>query len=332
LTAYSLRRLLASIPLLLGVATIVFFLLSLAPGDPSFLFIGRGMSPEMVETVRRNMGLDDPLLVRYLRWLLALARGDFGYSFSAQMPVLDRIMAALPNTLLLASVSLVLAFLAGIVLGVIQAVRQYSLLDAVLSGGALFFYSMPSFWLAIMLILVFSVNAANAWGWPLAFPASGVVSPGYDLLGPFDQLKNRVMHLVLPTLSLTLVLAAGVARYVRASMLEVIHQDYIRTARAKGLPESRVIFKHALRNGLIPVVTLFGLYLPLLLSGTVFIEYVFAWPGMGKLLVDSILQRDYPVVLAGTFLFGGMVVLGNLFADLVYGVVDPRIRYGGRHD
>ena len=329
--SYFLRRILTAIPLLLGVATIVFFLLSLAPGDPSFLYIGRGMSPETAEHIRRNMGLDDPILVRYFRWLFSFARGDFGYSFTAQMPVLDRIMAALPNTLVLASISLFLAFLVGILLGVIQAVRQYSLLASVLSGGALFFYSMPSFWLAIMLILVFSVNAANAWGWPLAFPPSGVVSPGYDLMGPMAQIKDRMMHLVLPTLSLTLVLAAGVARYVRAGMLEVIHQDYIRTARAKGLPESRVIFKHALRNGLIPVVTLFGLYLPLLLSGTVFIEYVFAWPGMGKLLVDSILQRDYPVVLAGTFLFGGMVVLGNLLADLLYGMVDPRIRQGGHH-
>jgi peptide/nickel transport system permease protein len=189
---------------------------------------------------------------------------------------------------------------------------------------------MPSFWLAIMLILVFSVSASQ-WGWPVVFPVSGVVGTNHDLLGPLEQLQDRVRHLVLPVLSLTLVLAAGVARYVRTSMLEVIRQDYIRTARAKGLSEFRVIFKHGLRNGLIPVVTLLGLSLPSLLSGTVFIEYVFSWPGVGKLLVDSILQRDYPVVLAGTFLFGGMVVAGNLLADLLYGVVDPRIRHGVRN-
>ena len=329
MTSYALRRVLTAIPLLLGVATIVFLLLSLAPGDPSNIYFSPGMSPETLMRIRRDMGLDDPFLVRYFRWLFAFARGDFGYSFSSNMPVSSRILAALPNTVLLASVSLILAFLTGILLGVVQAVKQHSLLDSVLGGGALFFYSMPSFWLALMLILLFSVTANEA-GWPLVFPASGVVGTGHDLMGPLDQLKDRLAHLVLPALSLTLVMAAGVARYVRASMLEVIHQDYIRTARAKGLPESRVIFKHALRNGLIPVVTLFGLYFPFLLSGTVFIEYVFSWPGMGKLLVDSILQRDYPVVLAGTFLFGAMVVLGNLLADILYGVVDPRIRRGAR--
>jgi peptide/nickel transport system permease protein len=330
LISYALRRVLAAIPLLLGVATIVFLVLSLAPGDPSAVYFGPGMSPETLERIRRDMGLDDPFLVQYLRWLFSFVRGDFGYSFASNMPVSRRILAALPNTLVLASVSLLLAFLAGILMGVVQAVRQYSLLDTTLSGGALFFYSMPSFWLAIMLILVFSVNASE-WGWPLVLPVSGVVGTDHDLLGPLGQLRDRLMHLVLPVLSLTLVLAAGVARYVRASMLEVIRQDYIRTARAKGLSEFQVIFKHGLRNGLIPVVTLFGLYLPFLLSGTVFIEYVFSWPGMGKLLVDSILQRDYPVVLAGTFLFGGMVVLGNLVADLLYGAVDPRIRQGARN-
>lgn len=327
LIPYALRRVLTALPLLLGVATIVFLLLSLAPGDPSNIYFGPGMSPETLARIRRDMGLDDPFLVRYFRWLFSFARGDFGYSFSSNMPVAHRILAALPNTALLASISLFLAFLAGILLGVVQAVRQYSVMDSVLGAGALFFYSMPSFWLAIMLILLFSVTA-NELGWPLVFPASGVVGTGHELMGLLDQLKDRLAHLVLPALSLTLVMAAGVARYVRASMLEVIHQDYIRTARAKGLPESAVIFKHALRNGLIPVVTLFGLYFPFLLSGTVFIEYVFSWPGMGKLLVDSILQRDYPVVLAGTFLFGGMVVLGNLLADILYGVVDPRIREG----
>jgi len=330
LISYALRRILTALPLLLGVATLVFVVLSLAPGDPSNIYFGPGMSPETLLRIRQDMGLDDPLVVRYFRWLFAFLRGDFGYSFSSGMPVSRRILAALPNTLLLASISLTLAFLAGILMGVGQAVRQYSLLDSVLSTGSLFFYSMPSFWLAIMLMLVFSVQADH-WGWPLVFPVSGVVSTGHDLMGFWDQMKDRAMHLALPVLSLTLVLAAGVARYVRTGMLEVIGQDYIRTARAKGLSEARVIFKHALRNGLIPVVTLFGLYFPFLLSGTVFIEYVFSWPGMGKLVVDAIIQRDYPVVLAGTFLFGGMVVLGNLLADLLYGVVDPRIRQGARN-
>lgn len=327
---YALGRILAAIPILLGVATIVFFVLSLAPGDPTSIYFGPGMSPEAMEQVRRNLGLDDPLLIRYGRWLLAFLQGDFGYSLAAGMPARARILAALPNTILLAGVALLLAFLVGIFLGVVQAIRQNTWVDATLSGAALFFYSMPSFWLAIMLILIFGVGARNLWDWPFSFPPSGITSAGYDLLSPWDQLKDRIHHLVLPALSLTLVLAAGVSRYVRTSMLEVLHQDYIRTARAKGLPESRVILKHGLRNALIPVVSLFGLYFPFLLSGAVFVEYVFAWPGMGKLMVDSVLSRDYPVVLAGTFFFGGMVVLGNLLADLLYGVVDPRIRQGGR--
>ena len=327
---YALGRILAAIPILLGVATIVFFVLSLAPGDPTSIYFGPGMSPEAMDQVRRNLGLDDPLLIRYGRWLLAFLQGDFGYSLAAGMPARARILAALPNTILLAGVALFLAFFIGIFLGVVQAIRQNTWVDATLSGAALFFYSMPSFWLAIMLILIFGVGARNLWDWPFSFPPSGITSAGYDLLSPWDQLKDRIHHLVLPALSLTLVLAAGVSRYVRTSMLEVLHQDYIRTARAKGLPESRVILKHGLRNALIPVVSLFGLYFPFLLSGAVFVEYVFAWPGMGKLMVDSVLSRDYPVVLAGTFFFGGMVVLGNLLADLLYGVVDPRIRQGGR--
>jgi len=329
LTSYAFRRVLTAIPLLLGVATLVFLIMDLAPGDPATLYITRGMSPETVEAIHRNMGLDGPLLVRYLRWLASFVQGDFGYSFISRMPVTDRILAALPNTLLLASVALVLSFALGILMGVLQAVRQYSLLDSVLSGAALFFYSMPSFWLAIMLILVFNVYAGSVWDWPVVFPASGVVSASHDLLGSWAQLKDRLLHLALPVATLTLVLTAGIGRYVRASMLEVIHQDYIRTARARGLRESRVILRHALRNALIPVVTLFGLYLPMLLSGTVFIEAVFSWPGMGKLMVDSILGRDYPVVLAGAVLYGAMVVVGNLLADLLYGVVDPRIRTGG---
>jgi peptide/nickel transport system permease protein len=315
-----------AVPLLLGVATLVFFVLSLAPGDAASIYLRPGMTPETLEHIRRSMGLDDPLMIRYGRWLLAFLQGDFGYSHYYQMPVRDRILVALPNTLILAFGALFLAFLIGILVGVLQAVRQGSFLDSALSGVTLFFYSMPSFWLALMLILFFGLSARNLWDWPFSFPVSGIESPGADLLGPWDRFKDRFHHLVLPTLTLTLILAGGVARYVRTSMLDVIRQDYIRTARAKGLPESRVILKHGLRNGLIPIVTLFGAYFPFLLSGTVLIEYVFAWPGMGQLMVDSILRRDLPVVLAGTFIFGGMVVLGNLLADILYGVVDPRIR------
>jgi len=321
------RRLLGAIPLVLGIATMVFFVLNLAPGDPVAIYTAPNVSPDVLDQMRRNMGLDQPVHVRYVRWMGSMLRGDFGVSFVRNQPVRDVIAQILPNTLVLSASAVFLAFLAGVLIGVFQAVRQNSLADNGLSLISLFFYSMPSFWLALMLILIFSLGARNLWGWPFWFPASGMTSVDYPFMSPMGQLRDRLAHLVLPAASLALVLAAGIARYTRGSMLEVIRQDYVRTARAKGLSEARVVLRHALRNALIPVVTLFGLYLPFVFSGTVFIETVFAWPGMGKLVVDAIGQRDYPVVMAGAFIFALMVVVGNLVADLLYSFVDPRIRY-----
>lgn len=327
MTRYVVRRLLGAIPLVLGIATIVFFVVNLAPGDPTLYLLAPGMNAEVVEQMRVNYGLDQPVHVRYVKWMGAMLTGDFGYSFTYNRPVLEVLMGFLPNTLILSACALALAFLVGIVLGTIQAVRQYSGIDSTLSVVLLFFYSMPSFWLALMLILMFSLMARNVWGWPIWFPASGMMSTGHEFLGPWERVVDRAKHLVLPTLSLSLVLAAGIARYMRGSMLEVIRQDFVRTARAKGLPERSVVFKHALRNALIPVITLVGLYIPVLFSGTVFIELIFAWPGMGRALVDAINTRDYPLVMAGSFFFAVMVVLANLVADILYAVVDPRIRY-----
>jgi peptide/nickel transport system permease protein len=324
---FVVRRLLGAIPLVLGVATILFFVVNLAPGDPIALFSGPGVSPEALETLRRNFGLDRPVHERYLRWLGSLVRGDLGVSITRGQPVAQILRDIVPNTLILAFSALALSFVAGVLLGIIQAVRQYTASDSILSVVALFFYSMPAFWLALMLILCFSLFARNVWGWPISFPASGMTSVGHEFLSPMEQLKDRLLHLVLPTVSLALVLAAGIARYMRGSMLEVIRQDFIRTARAKGLPEYRVIFVHALRNALIPIITLVGLYLPVLFSGTVYIETVFAWPGMGKTIVDAIFQRDIPVVMATSLIFAVMVVIGNLVADVLYALVDPRIRY-----
>jgi peptide/nickel transport system permease protein len=319
--------LLGAIPLVLGIATIVFFVVNLAPGDPTLYLIGPGMNADVIEQLRVNYGLDQPVHVRYVKWVGAMLTGDFGYSFSYNRPVTEVLMDFLPNTLILSACALGVAFLFGIVLGTLQAVKQYSALDSSLSVLMLFFYSMPSFWLALMLILLFSLMAQTVWGWPISFPASGMTSTGYEFMGPWDQLKDRAHHLVLPTLSLSLVLTAGIARYMRGSMLEVIRQDFVRTARAKGLPERTVVFKHALRNALIPVLTLIGLYIPVLFSGTVFIELIFAWPGMGRAIVEAISQRDYPLVMAASFFFAIMVILANLAADMLYAVVDPRIRY-----
>lgn len=328
MTTYIVRRLLGTVPLVLGIATLLFFLMSLAPGDPAARFISPNISPDAVQQIRVNFGLDQPVHVRYGKWMAALARGDLGRSFTHNRPVLDIIKEILPNTLLLSFSAIGVAFIVGILLGIIQAVRQYSVLDSVASVVALFFYSMPSFWLAMMMVLTFSLLARNVWEWPIWFPASDIQNVvDYPFMSPLEKVRDRLWHLVLPATSLALVLAAGIARYTRASMLEVIRQDFVRTARAKGLPESVVIFKHALRNALIPVITLLGLYLPFLFSGTVFIEYVFEWPGMGKLIVDAIGERDYPVIMAGTLIFATMVVIGNLIADLLYALVDPRVRY-----
>ena len=324
--AYALRRLLGAIPLLLGIATIIFFVLNLAPGDPASMYFNPNIPPEVIEQMRRNLGLDQPLHIQYLRWLTAFFSGDWGHSFAQARPVADVVMDALPNTVILTGCALVLVFIIGIIAGVYQGVRQHSWGDRILSVVALFFYSMPSFWLALMLMLIFSLKA-HQWGLPFALPATGITSVDYDFMNMGEKIGDRLAHLVLPVMTLTLVLAAGIARYTRGQMLEVIRQDYIRTARAKGLPERTVIIKHALRNSLLPVITLLGLYLPFLFSGAVFVEVIFSWPGMGRVIVDAIFQRDYPVVMATSFIFAVMVVVGNLLADLLYAIADPRIGY-----
>lgn len=326
MTRYIIRRVLGAIPLVLGVATIIFFILSLAPGDPIASLIHPGMSADAIEALRIRLGLDQPIHIRYVKWIGAFLQGDFGYSFQRNIPVIDLIKEVLPNTLLLSFTALVMAFAIGILIGVVQAVRQYSAVDSIASTVSLFFYSMPSFWLALMMVLVFAV-LAQSWGWPIVFPASGMQDPRLFDAGLWETFKDRAVHLALPATSLALVLAAGIARFMRGSMLEVIRQDYVRTARAKGLPERVVIFRHAFRNALIPIITLLGLYLPVLFSGTVFVETVFAWPGMGRAIVGAIQMRDMSVVMAGSFIFATMVVVGNLLADILYAVVDPRIRY-----
>ncbi len=327
MTRYVVRRLLGAIPLVLGIATIVFFAVNLAPGDPTLYFLAPGMTQEVVEQMRENFGLDAPVHVRYVRWLGSTLTGDFGYSFSHSRPVLDVLADFLPNTLVLSACALAVAFFFGILLGTLQAIKQYSFRDSALSVVMLFFYSMPSFWLALMLILTLSLFARNVWELPIWFPASGMTSAEYDFLSFGGQVRDRIMHLVLPTLSLAIVLTAGIARYMRGSMLEVIRQDYVRTARAKGLSERVVVFKHALRNALLPVISLLGLLIPVLFSGTIFIEAIYAWPGMGRTIYEAILTRDYPLVMAGSFFFASMVVAANLIADVLYAWVDPRIRY-----
>jgi len=323
LIRYTARRLLQAVPILLGIVTLTFLLLHLAPGDPATAYFNPNVSPEIIERMRENLGLNLPLHEQYLRWLRSFFTGDFGYSFGQHRPVAQVIADALPNTLVLSAVSLLLIFVLGCAVGALQAVRQYSALDIATTFVSLFIYSMPGFWLGLMLILLFSSPALPE---VLRLPISGVTSIDYEFMAPAQRLLDRARHLVLPSFALGIASAAGVSRYMRGAMLEVLSQDYIRTARAKGLPETAVILRHALRNALIPIVSLLGLYLPLLFGGSIVIEVVFSWPGMGRALYNAILARDYPVVMACTFLFGVLVVFANLVADLLYAVVDPRIR------
>jgi peptide/nickel transport system permease protein len=324
---FLLRRFLGAIPLVLGILTLIFFLMHLAPGDPTTRYFDPTISPDVMEQMRQNLGLDQPVPIQYVKWMGAFLTGDFGYSFSYMRPISQILPEVMWNTLQLTFMSLLVIFGLGMLIGIFQAVRQYSVGDNVLTFVALFFYSMPGFWLALMLILVFSLKASQ-WGWPIQFPASQMTASGYEFLSTGEQIRNRMMHLILPSLALGVGSAAGVARYMRGSLLEVIRQDFVRTARAKGLEERVVIFKHALRNALLPIITLFGLTLPFLFSGAVLIEVIFAWPGMGRLIVDAVFQRDYPLIMASSFVIAVMVILGNLLADVLYAIADPRIRTG----
>jgi peptide/nickel transport system permease protein len=319
------RRLIGSIPLVLGILTLIFFIMHLAPGDPTSRYFDPNVSPEVIEQMRRNLGLDQPVYVQYFKWMKSFLTGDFGFSFGQLRPISQILPPVMWNTLQLTLVSTVIIFVVGMLIGIFQAVRQYRASDNVLTFFALFFYSMPGFWFALMLILLFSFKA-NQWGWPIQFPASQMTAVGHEFMGPVEKLVDRFMHLLLPAIALGIGSAAGVARYMRGSMLEVIRQDYVRTARAKGLSERVVVFKHALRNALLPIITLLGLTMPYLFGGAVLVETIFAWPGMGRLIVDAVYQRDYPLVMATSFIISVMVIFGNLLADVLYAVADPRIR------
>lgn len=317
--------------LVLAVASLTFVLLNLAPGDPARFWVGPGAGEPELAAARRALGLDRPLAARYLSWLGEFLRGRWGLSLTQQRPVSSIILDALPHTLVLTSLSLLATYLGGIILGLIQAVKQRSALDTGLTVATLFVLGMPSYWLAIMLVLVFAYGAAQ-FGWPewLHFPALGVSSFNAPFLSPAARAADRVRHLILPLATLSLIGAAGTARYVRSAVLEVREREFVRTARAKGLPSRAVLIGHVLRNSLLPVITLLGLSLPMLFSGTVFVEVVFGWPGMGRVMVDAVGARDYPVVMATTAIFGVLVVAGNAAADLLYLVVDPRLREAHR--
>ena len=297
---YIIRRLIQLIPLLIGITLISFFVMHMAPGDPTSLFADPNVKPEELARIRANWGLDRPVAVQYFIWLKNAARLDFGYSYISGKPVIDEILERLPNTLLLMSISFFLILLISIPVGVISAVKKGSVFDNVFTVVSFVFMSVPTFWLSLIFMLLFSLKL----GW----------------VPPFG-------NIILPCAVMVISGLAGITRYQRASMLEVLGQEYIKVARAKGLPEWLVIYKHALRNSLIPVVTLLGLSLPDLFGGAFIIETIFAWPGMGRLGVSAVFSRNYPVIMGITVLTAVLIVMGNLLADIGYAMVDPRIRY-----
>ena len=318
---FLLRRLAAALLVLLLVLTATFFLLHLAPGDPTRLLADPRVPRAQREHLLHLYGLDRPPHLQYLGWLRGVVlAGDWGVSFAHQRPVAVVLAEALPPTLLLAGASLVLTYVLALALGVVAA-RRRGLADGVIRVVSLVLYSLPVFWVGLMAILLFSVR------WPL-LPASHMRSVGAEAWPAVARLLDLGRHLALPTLVLALVSAGGVARFVRGALLEAFGQEHLRAARARGLAERRIVWRHALRNAAPALVQLVGLHLPFLLGGALVVEVVFAWPGVGRLTYDAILARDVPLVLAATALSGALVVAGSLFADLLHAAIDPRLRDG----
>ncbi len=305
-----------SIPILLGITILSFAIMKSAPGNPVSLMLDPSITQADRERFIEKYGLNEPEHIQYLKWLGNMLQGDFGTSIVRKgTPVIDLILARLPNTLLLMVVSTILALLISIPFGVLSARRPYSKLDYGITFTSFIGLAIPNFWLGLILIMVLAVNL----GW---FPTGGVMT-----LNSGFSIWDRVHHLILPAFVLAVADMAGLTRYTRSSMLDVLRQDYIRTARAKGFKENRVVYKHGLRNGLLPVVTIFGLMIPSFIGGAVITEQIFSWPGLGKLFIDSAFQRDYPVIMAMTVISAVLVVIGNLIADILYAVIDPRIEY-----
>lgn len=314
MSRYLVRRVLVMMPILLGITALCYLILSLTPGDPVQMLIDPSMTPADVAIKRHALGLDQPVYVRYVKWLGELIHGNLGYSFNSNAPVAHRIGERLIPTLTLTVTALALSYLMAIPVGVLAATRRYTWIDYLATLGAFLGISLPTFFLGLLGIYVFALRLR--W-----LPTGGTTTLGGG--GVLDTLA----HLILPGAVLAAANAGALTRYVRSSMLEVLGQDYVRTARAKGLDEGRVRRRHALRNALIPVVTLAGLQIPVLLAGAVITEQVFEWPGMGRLTIEAINQRDYPVLMGITLIAALLVTVGNLLADVTYSLVDPRIRY-----
>jgi peptide/nickel transport system permease protein len=345
MTRYVIRRLIQAVPMLLIVSVVLFALVNIAPGGP---LAGQGQSrhlkPEQAAILKRQFGLDKPLPVQYLVWLVGndwmkvdrdgdgipdsygtrkgILRGDFGFSFQNRKPVIEEIKKRLPNTVYLMSVTLIVVAIFAIPIGIISAVRQYSFFDIFVTTFSFVGQAVPEFWLGLILIIIFFAWLSNpVTGQPL-LPSGGMKTLGMEF-----SIWDWGKHLILPVTMGMVGWIAWYSRFLRSSMLDVIHQDYIRTARAKGLAERIVLYKHALKNAAIPLVTIFALDLPTIFAGSLYVELLFSWPGMGRLYYQSAVQRDYPVLMAILIIAAGLMILSNLLADIAYGFLDPRIRY-----
>lgn len=342
---YIVRRLFQAIPMLLLVSVILFALVNIAPGGPMSAYSRTNRIPEeKKEAIRRSFGLDKPLPVQYIVWLAGndwmqidsdgdgemdgygtrkgILRGDFGFSYKNREPVLDQILDRLPNTIYLMGVTLLAVAIVSIPIGIISAVKQYSVFDLTATTLSFMGQAIPEFWLGLILILVFYVTLDNPFTGKSLLPAGGM-----QTLGAEFSIWDRIRHLILPVTMGVVGWVAWYSRFLRSSMLDVINQDYIRTARAKGQVERKVLYKHALKNALIPLVTMFALDFPYIFTGSLYVELLFSWPGMGRLFYHSATSRDYPILLAILIIGSGIVILSNLVADIAYAFLDPRVRY-----
>lgn len=310
---------LGAIPLMIGITFISFAVMKLAPGDPSAMYLDPQASLEDMARIRQNLGLDDPILVQYFNWVSNALRGNFGYSYMTGKPVLLAIGERLGPTLILSVCSLVLILLITFPLGLISGAKKGSRFDDFVTVFTFFGMSIPAFWLGLMFILFFSLRLN-------LFPTSGFMDPALSDASIFPQAISICKHLTLPLLTILVGGLAGLTRYHRFGVISILHQDYIKAARARGISENRILFKHAFKNAALPIITILGLDLPALIGGSFVIEYIFSWPGMGQLGVSAIFSRDYPIIMGTLFFSSVLIIIGNLLADLAYAWVDPRIR------
>jgi peptide/nickel transport system permease protein len=320
---YALRRVLQSIPILFILSILLFAMVRAAPGGPlSTAYRNPNVTPEQIALLKHQLGLDQPLPVQYVRWLGAILHGDMGDSIKFRRPVSEMIAERIPNTLILVGISFLVTLIIALPVGIISARKPYSFFDYTATTLTFVGQSVPVYWLGLALILVFSVTIQNPYtGQPL-FPAGGIRTIGGE-----NNFSDLAWHLVLPVIALSASWIAWYSRFLRSSLLDIMHEDYVRTARAKGASERIVYYKHALRNAILPLVTLIGLDLPSLFAGALFIETIFSWPGMGRLFWDAARGRDYPVLLGVVMIEAVLIIACNLIADLFYGVLDPRVKY-----